>query len=174
MLEPASRVPYQHPGLIHGSGRGEVNHRAAKALWSPRTLRGHSVHPPGSHHPAHTDRQHHILFTPPWARRDSQLLPHGHSLPPSLAVGKFLRPSLSIHPTATADLVSAILFSVTREKPLLGDHSCASGSPLQHSFLISWFFPKGNPHPSYCSLWHHSPLSHPRTPRQRCTPNPIR
>jgi hypothetical protein len=50
------RVPYQHPGLIHGSRRGRVIHRAAKALWSPRTLRGHAIHPPVSQYPLLPDR----------------------------------------------------------------------------------------------------------------------
>ena len=54
--------------------RGEVIHRAAEALWSPRTLRGHAVHPPVSQYPALT-KGNHILFTPSGKRRYSQLLP---------------------------------------------------------------------------------------------------
>ena len=80
----------------------------------------------------------------------------------------------SIHPAAVSDLISPILFSVTRENPLLGDHNCSLGTPLQHSFLISWFFPRDNPNPSYCGPRHPSPLSHPKPPRQRCISNPTR
>ena len=112
-------------------------------LWSPRTLRGQAVHPPVSqYHHSQVDGNH-ILFTPPWTRRDSQrLLMVSPSHNPWLW-GSSSQDLASIHPAAVSDLVSPILFSVTRENPLLGDHSCSLGTPRQHSFLISSFFPKG-------------------------------
>lgn len=99
----------------------------------------------------------HILFTLPGDKEILNFSPW--SLPTVHYCSKFFSRPTSIHTAAVSNLVSPILFSVTRERPLLGDHRCSFRSPLQHSSLLSWFFPKGNPNTSYCSAWHRSPLS---------------
>lgn len=94
----------------------------------------------------------HIFYTPLWTWRDRfSALFWTLCFPQSLAVVKFSLESRLIPPAAVSGLVSSILSSVAREKPLRGDHSCSLGSRFQHPFLLNRFFLKGNHNPSYCS-----------------------
>lgn len=123
--------------LIQGSGMGEVIHRAAWSVWSPRTLRGHAVCSPHllkSVVHLQSD-QILVLLTP---RREKTLSVSPGSLPTFLAVASYLPSPVSVHSAAVPDLASPPLFSMTRESLLWG------GRPR----LFLRIPPSDNPSPS--------------------------